>query len=252
MALIPVDVALGAVNSIRGLLGANQADNERRRQLAEAARQRRLAIDQLAQDSNRAFQDYQRRLQAGEFDATKTLDLIGRMSSENLRTGLGNQLTSLRNLGYKAGDTPIEMGTKAMTSDALLREQAQRLQAQQQFEDRQQQALGYVDQARAREAQARLGLGGQMMSEGLSMPGNNVTNTIQGLASQYQQMLEKQKKEQEAKQQKEAKTQVTPSTVQPTRMENPYMTSMDWQNNVSRVNEIPLSGIVNSLRYLGR
>ncbi len=31
------------------------------------------------------------------------------------------------------------------------------------------------------------------------MPGNNVTNTIQGLASQYQQMLEKQKKEQEAK-----------------------------------------------------
>jgi hypothetical protein len=38
-----------------------------------------------------------------------------------------------------------------------------------------------------------------MMSEGLSMPGNNVTNTIQGLASQYQQMLEKQKKEQEAK-----------------------------------------------------
>ena len=240
MALIPVDVALGAVNSIRGLLGANQADNERRRQLAEAARQRRLAIDQLAQDSNRAFQDYQRRLQAGEFDATKTLDLIGRMSSENLRTGLGNQLTSLRNLGYKAGDTPIEMGTKAMTSDALLREQAQRLQAQQQFEDRQQQALGYVDQARARESQARLGLGGQMMSEGLSMPGNNVANTIAGLASQYQQ------------QQKKAKAQATPSAVQPTRMENPYMTSMDWQNNVSRVNEIPLSGIVNSLRYLGR
>jgi UDP-N-acetylmuramyl tripeptide synthase len=127
------------------------------------------------------------------------------------------------------------------------------LQAQQQFEDRQQQALGYVDQARAREAQARLGLGGQMMSEGLSMPGNNVTNTIAGLASQYQQMLDKQKKEQEAK----AKTgtnqaQVTPSAVQPTKMENPYMTSMDWQNNVSRVNEIPLSGIVNSLRYLGR
>jgi hypothetical protein len=162
------------------------------------------------------------------------------MSSENLRTGLGNQLTSLRNLGYKAGDTPIEMGTKAMTSDALLREQAQRLQAQQQFEDRQQQALGYVDQVRAREAQARLGLGGQMMSEGLSMPGNNVANTIAGLASQYQQ------------QQKKAKAQATPSAVQPTRMENPYMTSMDWQNNVSRVNEIPLSGIVNSLRYLGR
>jgi hypothetical protein len=72
------------------------------------------------------------------------------------------------------------------------------------------------------------------------MPGNNVANTIAGLASQYQQ------------QQKKAKAQATPSAVQPTRMENPYMTSMDWQNNVSRVNEIPLSGIVNSLRYLGR
>ncbi len=198
MALIPVDVALGAVNSIRGLLGANEADNERRRQLAEAARQRRLAIDQLAQDSNRAFQDYQRRLQAGEFDATKTLDLIGRMSSENLRTGLGNQLTSLRNLGYKAGDTPIEMGTKAMTSDALLREQAQRLATEQAFQDRQQAAQNYLRQIQGNEAQARMGLGGQMMDEGMATPerlGSTIQGIIQGgLAGQIKEIIEKNKK----------------------------------------------------------
>ena len=183
MALIPINVALGGINSIRGLFGANEADRERRRQLEQAAAQRRMAIDALAKQSNDAFQEYQRRLQAGEFDATKALDLIGRTSAENLRTGLGNQLTSLRNLGYKAGDTPIEMGTKAMTSDALLREQAQRLAAQQQFEDRQQQALGYLDQVRAREASARMGLGGQMQEEGMRMPGNNLDNYIQNLVA---------------------------------------------------------------------
>ena len=183
MALIPIDIALGGINSIRGLIGANEADRERRRQLEEAARQRRMAIDALAKQSNDAFQEYQRRLQAGEFDATKALDLIGRTSAENLRTGLGNQLTSLRNLGYKAGDTPIEMGTKAMTSDALLREQAQRLAAQQQYEDRQQQALGYLDQVRAREASARMGLGTEFAREGMAMPANNLDNYIQNLVT---------------------------------------------------------------------
>lgn len=183
MALIPIDVALGGINSIRGLFGANEADRERRRQLEQAAAQRRMAIDALAKQSNDAFQEYQRRLQAGEFDATKALDLIGRTSAENLRTGLGNQLTSLRNLGYKAGDTPIEMGTKAMTSDALLREQAQRLAAQQQYEDRQQQALDRLDQVRAREASARMGLGTEFAREGMAMPANNLENYIQNLVT---------------------------------------------------------------------
>ena len=234
MALIPIDVALGGINSIRGLFGANEADRERRRQLEQAAAQRRMAIDALAKQSNDAFQEYQRRLQAGEFDATKALDLIGKTSAENLRTGLGNQLTSLRNLGYKAGDTPIEMGTKAMTSDALLREQAQRLAAQQQFEDRQQQALGYLDQVRAREASARMNLGGEMMREGMAMPGNNLQSYLGNLVS----MMPKQEK----KTPTAGYNPLAPSQA-------PFGSQMNWQKDVSEVTDIPLSGIINTLRY---
>jgi len=236
MALIPINVALGGINSIRGLFGANEADRERRRQLEQAAAQRRMAIDALAKQSNDAFQEYQRRLQAGEFDATKALDLIGRTSAENLRTGLGNQLTSLRNLGYKAGDTPIEMGTKAMTSDALLREQAQRLAAQQQFEDRQQQALGYLDQVRAREASARMGLGGQMMSEGMAMPANNLQSYLGNLVS----MMPKAEK---------SKPKTTAGYNPPAPSQAPFGSQMNWQKDVSEVTDIPLSGIINTLRY---
>ena len=236
MALIPIDVALGGINSIRGLFGANEADRERRRQLEQAAAQRRMAIDALAKQSNDAFQEYQRRLQAGEFDATKALDLIGRTSAENLRTGLGNQLTSLRNLGYKAGDTPIEMGTKAMTSDALLREQAQRLAAQQQFEDRQQQALGYLDQVRAREANARMGLGGQMQEEGMRMPGTNLQSYLGNLVS----MMPKAEK---------SKPKATAGYNPPAPSQAPFGSQMNWQKDVSEVTDIPLSGIINTLRY---
>lgn len=227
---------LGGINSIRGLIGANEVDRQRQEQLNQAAAQRRMAIDALAKQSNDAFQEYQRRLQAGEFDATKALDLIGRTSAENLRTGLGNQLTSLRNLGYKAGDTPIEMGTKAMTSDALLREQAQRLAAQQQYEDRQQQALGYLDQVRAREASARMGLGGQMTNEGMAMPGTNLQSYLGNLVS----MMPKAEK---------PKPKATAGYNPPAPSQAPFGSQMNWQKNVSEVTDIPLSGIINTLRY---
>ncbi len=228
MALIPIDVALGGINSIRGLIGANEADRERRRQLEQAAAQRRMAIDALAKQSNDAFQEYQRRLQAGEFDATKALDLIGRTSAENLRTGLGNQLTSLRNLGYKAGDTPIEMGTKAMTSDALLREQAQRLAAQQQFEDRQQQALGYLDQVRAREASARMGLGGQMQEEGMRMPGNNLDTFMQNLiGGGFAKRLEEEYF-------KKPKPKTTAGYNPPAPSQAPFGSQMNWQREIKK------------------
>ena len=181
MALIPFDVALGGLNSIAGIFGANEADRAQRRMLEEANRQRARAIENLARQSNEAFQDYQRRLQAGEFDATKTLNLIGEQSGANLRNQLGQSLTSLRNLGYKPGDTPIEQGAKSMTSNALLQEQAMRLKAQQDFEDRQQQALGNLRQVQNVENQARLGLGSQMMGEGMAMPSQNVKGAIQDI-----------------------------------------------------------------------
>ena len=246
MALIPIDVALGGINSIRGLFGANEIDRERARQLKQAEYQRRMAIDALAKQSNDAFQEYQRRLQAGEFDATKALDLIGRTSAENLRTGLGNQLTSLRNLGYKAGDTPIEMGTKAMTSDALLREQAQRLAAQQQFEDRQQQALDRLDQIRAREASARMGLGGQMQEEGMRMSGNNLDTFMQNLiGGGFAKRLE----EQYFKKPKSETTGTTTGTT--VSNENLTRDVFNYLNNLPSQKGIKISGIPtsNSLGY---
>jgi len=196
MALIPFDVALGGINTIAGIFGANEADRQRQRQLEQAARQRAKAIEQLAQASNDAYQDYQRRLQAGEFDATRTLDLIGQQSGANLRNALGQSMTSLRNLGYKPGYTPLEQGAKSLTSNALLQEQAQRLQAQQSVEDRRQQALNYLRQVQGQEAQARMGLGGQMVSEGMAMPGNNLENALKnaiasGLPSKIGEVLKK-------------------------------------------------------------
>jgi hypothetical protein len=241
MALIPIDVALGGINSIRGLIGANEADRERRRQLEQAAAQRRIAIDALAKQSNDAFQEYQRRLQAGEFDATKALDLIGRMSRENLGVGVGN--LDVKFGEYKPGDTPKEMARNVMTSDALLREQAQRLAAQQQFEDRQQQALGYLDQVRAREASARMGLGGQMQEEGMRMPGNNLDTFMQNLiGGGFAKRLEEEYF-------KKPKPKTTAGYNPPAPSQAPLGSQMNWQKDVSEVTDIPLSGIINTLRY---
>ena len=233
MALIPIDVALGGINSIRGLFGANEADRERRRQLEQAATQRRMAIDALAKQSNDAFQEYQRRLQAGEFDATKALDLIGRTSAENLGTVLKN--LNVGPMGeYRRGDTPREIAARIATTEGLQNEQAARLNAQLQFENRQQQALGYLDQVRAREASARMGLGGQMMSEGMATPGNNLQSYLGNLVS----MMPKQEK----------KT-TTAGYNPPAPSQAPFGSQMNWQKDVSEVTDIPLSGIINTLRY---
>lgn len=235
MALIPIDVALSGINSIRGLFGANEADRERRRQIEEAARQRRMAIDALAKQSNDAFQEYQRRLQAGEFDATKALDLIGRTSSENL----GNVLKNL-NVGlmgeYKKDDTPRVMAARIATTEGLLKEQADRLNAQKYFEDKQQQALGYLDQVRAREASARMGLGGQMQEEGMRMPGNNLQTYLSNLVS----MMPKAEKQ---------KPKTTAGYNPPAPSQALFGSQMNWQKDVSEVTDIPLSGIINTLRY---
>lgn len=235
MALIPIDVALSGINSIRGLFGANEADRERRRQIEEAARQRRMAIDALAKQSNDAFQEYQRRLQTGEFDATKALDLIGRTSSENL----GNVLKNL-NVGlmgeYKKDDTPRVMAARIATTEGLLKEQADRLNAQKYFEDKQQQALGYLDQVRAREASARMGLGGQMQEEGMRMPGNNLQTYLSNLVS----MMPKAEKQ---------KPKTTAGYNPPAPSQALFGSQMNWQKDVSEVTDIPLSGIINTLRY---
>jgi len=180
MALIPFDVALGGLNSIAGIFGANEQDRQRQRQMEEAARQRAKALDILARQSNEAFMDFQKRQQAGEFDPTKALERVRAESALNLQNALGGSMTSLRNLGYKPGDSAIEMATKGLTSEALLGEQAQRLATEQAFQDRQQAAQNYLRQIQGQEASARMGLGGQMMSEGMATP-ERLGSTIQGI-----------------------------------------------------------------------
>lgn len=196
MALIPFDVALGGLNSIASIFGANEQDRQRQRQMEEAARQRARALDILARQSNEAFMDFQRRQQAGEFDPTKALERVRAESALNLQNALGGSMTSLRNLGYKPGDSAIEMSTKGLTSEALLGEQAQRLATEQAFQDRQQAAQNYLRQIQGQEAQARMGLGGQMMGEGMATPGGNMGATIQsiiqsGLPGQIKEALAK-------------------------------------------------------------
>ena len=180
MALIPFDVALGGLNSIASIFGANEQDRLRQRQIEEAARQRAKALDILARQSNEAFMDFQKRQQAGEFDPTKALERVRAESALNLQNALGGSMTSLRNLGYKPGDSAIEMATKGLTSEALLGEQAQRIATEQAFQDRQQAAQNYLRQIQGQEASARMGLGGQMMSEGMATP-ERLGSTIQGI-----------------------------------------------------------------------
>jgi len=179
MALIPFDVALGGLNSIASIFGANEQDRLRQRQMEEAARQRAKALDILANDSNEALIDFQRRLQNREFDPTNALDLIGRTSAENLGTVLKN--LNVGPMGeYRRGDTPREMAARIATTEGLQNEQAARLNAQLQFEDRRQQALDRLNQIRGREASFRGNIGGQMMREGMATP-ERLGATIQGI-----------------------------------------------------------------------
>ena len=180
MALIPIDVALGGINSIRGLFGANEADKERRRQLEEAARQRRIAIDMLAKRSQDAFDAFQRWEQS--FNPQATLNQIGQASAENLGTVLKN--LNVGPMGeYRKDDTPRVMAARVATTEGLLKEQAARLAAQQQFENERYARLSDVNQRRLEEAQGRGNFATEFAREGMAMPSNNLDNYIQNLVA---------------------------------------------------------------------
>ena len=178
MALIPIDVALGGINSIRGLIGANEADRERRRQLEQAAAQRRMAIDMLAKRSQDAFDAFQRWEQS--FNPQATLNQIGQASAENLGTVLKN--LNVGPMGeYRKDDTPRVMAARVATTEGLLKEQAARLAAQQQFENERYARLSDVNQRRFEEAQGRGNFATEFAREGMAMPGNNLDTFMQNL-----------------------------------------------------------------------
>jgi len=168
MALIPIDVALGGINSIRGLFGANEADRERRRQLEQAAAR--------------------------------------------------------------------VMAARVATTEGLLKEQAARLAAQQQFENERYARLSDVNQRRFEEAQGRGSFATEFAREGMAMPGNNLQTYLGNLVS----MMPKAEK---------PKPKATAGYNPPAPSQAPFGSQMNWQKDVSEVTDIPLSGIINTLRY---
>jgi hypothetical protein len=233
MALIPIDVALGGINSIRGLFGANEADRERRRQLEQAAAQRRIAIDMLAKRSQDAFDAFQRWEQS--FNPQATLNQIGQASAENLGTVLKN--LNVGPMGeYRKDDTPRVMAARVATTEGLLKEQAARLAAQQQFENERYARLSDVNQRRFEEAQGRGSFATEFAREGMAMPGNNLQTYLGNLVS----MMPKAEK---------PKPKATAGYNPPAPSQAPFGSQMNWQKDVSEVTDIPLSGIINTLRY---
>jgi hypothetical protein len=172
---------LQGVNTVFGLAGAIQADRARSRMLEEIATQRRAALDMIAQQAEDAYRRYQERLQAGEFDATKALDIAGKASATNLRNVMGESLTSLKNLGYKEGDSPFGITQRKLSEQALLNEQEQRLKIQQDYADREQQVYNFYNQLKLGQANTMLNQSTQMGSE--LPPGGNIGRVIESITS---------------------------------------------------------------------
>lgn len=181
MALIPFDIAIGGLNSLAGILGATEQDRRQRRQLEEAARQREIALRKYAEQSRRAEQEFQRLELSNAFNADQELDLIKRSIGEGLVTDLGNQNAWLRGLGYKPDDTPSILGGRALTSDAALKGQKLSLDATNAARERRRQAVADLRGVQNQEAGFRSGMGTELMREGMSMPANNLQNTLQNI-----------------------------------------------------------------------
>ena len=175
--------AFKAINTIGSLFGAASLDRQRAEAMREANRLRVQAIRIAVENAERAYQQYQARLQRGDFDPTRSLELAGKTSARNLSNAMGQSLTSLKNLGYNEGDSPFGETQRRLSERALMDEQAQRLAIEQQFQDREQQALSYVDMARNAQIPTLMNSSTQVMGE--APQGNNMMNTIAALGRQY-------------------------------------------------------------------
>ena len=88
-----------------------------------------------------------------------------------------------------------------------------------------------------------MGLGGQMQEEGMRMPGNNLDTFMQNLiGGGFAKRLEEEYF-------KKPKPKATAGYNPPAPSQAPFGSQMNWQKDVSEVTDIPLSGIINTLRY---
>ena len=175
--------AFQAINTIGSLFGAASLDRQRAEAMREANKLRVQAIRIAVDNAERAYQQYQARLQRGDFDPTRSLELAGKASARNLSNAMGQSLTSLKNLGYNEGDSPFGETQRRLSERALLEEQGQRESLKRLFEDREQQALSYVDMARNAQIPTLMNSSTQVMGE--APQGNNMMNTIAALGRQY-------------------------------------------------------------------
>jgi hypothetical protein len=175
--------AFKAINTIGSLFGAASLDRQRAEAMREANRLRVQAIRIAVENAERAYEQYQVRKQRGDFDPTRSLELVGKASARNLSNAMGQSLTSLKNLGYNEGDSPFSETQRRISERALFDEESRRLEVEKQFQNEEEQALSYVDMARNAQIPTLMNSSAQIMGE--APQGNNMMNTIAALGRQY-------------------------------------------------------------------
>lgn len=175
--------AYQAINTIGSLFGAAALDRQRAEALAEANRLRNEAMKIAIQNAEDIYKRYWERKQRGDFDPTKSLELAGKASARNLGNRIGKSLLTYKNLGYNEGDSVFSETQRRLSEQALLEEQFMRQEVEDRFQQKEQQALSYVDMARNNQANVLMNNSAQVMSQ--APQGNNMANTIAALGRQY-------------------------------------------------------------------
>jgi hypothetical protein len=175
--------AFQAVSAIGSLFGAAEADKQRASALREAIRLRQEALAIASQTVEDEWQRYQQRLQAGDFDATKAIEVAQKEAGTNLKNRLGESMTSLRNLGYKEGDSPFNENQRNLSERALLEQEKTLIGLKQQYQGMQEQAYSRYLASKQNKANMLLGQSGQVFAQ--APPGGNTFATIQELSNIY-------------------------------------------------------------------
>lgn len=175
--------AFQAINTIGSLFGAASLDRQRAEAMKEANRLRAQAIRIAAENAERAYDQYQLRKHRGDFNAKDALELVGKASARNLSNAMGKSLLTYKNLGYNEGDSPFSETQRRLSEQALLEEQFRRQEVEDRFQQKEQEALSYVDMARNNQIPTLMNSSTQIMGE--APQGNNMMNTIRALGQQY-------------------------------------------------------------------
>ena len=175
--------AFQAVSAIGSLFGAAEADKQRASALREAIRLRQEALAIASQTVEDEWQRYQQRLQAGDFNAEPAMEASLKRGGIGLANILGKSMTSLRNLGYKEGDSPFSQTQRTLSEKALLDQQQELIRLKQEYQGMQEQAYSRYLASKQNKANMLLGQSGQVFAQ--APPGGNTFATIRELSNIY-------------------------------------------------------------------